>query len=249
MKMRAFSTMLKTEFKLSLRGMDMAIFGVGFPAVVTVILGIIFAEKPAFLGADYTFFEQSFGAVASIGICAAGVMGLPLVLSDYRHKGILKRLKVTPVSPAVLLFVQVVVNFIYSAASLVLVYLISSLFYGYRIHGSLPGFLGSYLLVLVSVYSIGMMVSALSPDIKTANLLCCALYFPMLIFSGATLPYEVMPEALQKAADFLPLTQGIKLLKGTSLGLPLDNVLIPIAAMAVISVVCTIVSIKFFKWE
>ncbi len=42
----------------------------------------------------------------------------------------------------------------------------------------------------------------------------------MLIFSGATPPYEVMPAALQKVADVLPLTQGIKLLKATSLGLP-----------------------------
>jgi ABC-2 type transport system permease protein len=217
--------------------------------IVTVILGIIFGGKPAFEGADYTFFEQSFGAVTSIGICAAGVMGLPLVITDYRHKKILKRFKVTPVSPAMLLFVQVVINFTYSAVSLVLIYLVSTLFYGFRMHGSLPGFLGSYLLVLLSIYSIGMMVAAISPNIKTANLLCCVLYFPMLIFSGATLPYEVMPKALQKTADFLPLTQGIKLLKGTSLGLLLDNIFVPIAVMAAVSVVCISISIKFFKWE
>jgi len=247
--MKTFNTMLKTEFKLSLRGMDMAIFAVGFPLIVTVILGIIFNGKPAFEGADYTFFEQSFGAVASIGICAAGVMGLPLVISDYRHKKILKRFKVTPVSPVMLLFVQVVINFIYSVVSLLLTYLVSSIFYGFTIHGSLIAFLGSYLLVLLSIYSIGMMVAAISPNIKTANLLCCILYFPMLIFSGATLPYEIMPEVLQKIADFMPLTQGIKLLKGTSLGLPLDNIFIPIAVMAVISVVCTSISVKLFKWE
>jgi ABC-2 type transport system permease protein len=247
--MKTFNAMLKTELKLSLRGMDMVIFAVGFPVIVTVILGIIFGGKPAFEGADYTFFEQSFGAVTSIGICAAGVMGLPLVITDYRHKKILKRFKVTPVSPAMLLFVQVVINFTYSAVSLVLIYLVSTLFYGFRMHGSLPGFLGSYLLVLLSIYSIGMMVAAISPNIKTANLLCCVLYFPMLIFSGATLPYEVMPKALQKTADFLPLTQGIKLLKGTSFGLPLDNIFVPIAVMAAVSVVCISISIKFFKWE
>lgn len=50
----------------------------------------------------------------------------------------------------------------------------------------------------------------------------------MLIFSGATLPYEVMPTALQKFSDILPLTQGIKLLKGISLNMPIDNVMLPI---------------------
>ena len=61
--MKTFSTMLKTELKLSLRGMDMFIFA----------------------------------------ICAGGVMGLPLVISDYRGKNILKRYKVTPVSPAMIM--------------------------------------------------------------------------------------------------------------------------------------------------
>lgn len=71
----------------------------------------------------------------------------------------------------------------------------------------------------------------------------------MLIFSGATLPYEVMPAGLQKVADVLPLTQGIKLLKAASLGLPVDSVLLPIIIMVSLAVVCIAVSIRFFKWE
>jgi ABC-2 type transport system permease protein len=71
----------------------------------------------------------------------------------------------------------------------------------------------------------------------------------MLIFSGATLPYEVMPVALQKAADILPLTQGIKLLKAASLGLPIDSIFIPVVVMIVITVICITISLRFFKWE
>ena len=40
--MKAFSTMFKTELKLSLRGMDMLIFAVCMPVVVIVILGILY---------------------------------------------------------------------------------------------------------------------------------------------------------------------------------------------------------------
>lgn len=247
--MKAFSTMLKTELKLSLRGMDMFIFAICMPVVVTVILGIIYGNKPAFDGAEYTFLAQSFGAVSTIAICAGGVMGLPLLVSDYRHRKILKRFKVTPISPAMILAVHVVIYAIYAVVSLILIYAISALFFNYHMVGSGLNFLGSYLLIMLSMFSIGMMVGGVAPNMKIASAIACVLYFPMLIFSGATLPYEVMPAALQKVADVLPLTQGIKLLKAASLGLPVDSVLLPIIVMIVLAVICIAISIQFFRWE
>lgn len=247
--MKTFSTILKTELKLSLRGMDMFIFALCMPVVVVVILGIIYGNKPAFDGAQYTFLEQSFGAVSTIAICAGGVMGLPLVISDYRNKKILKRFQVTPISPALILAVQVVIYMLYSIVSLMLVYAVAALFFKVHFAGSLMQFLGSYLLVMVSMFSIGMMVGGISPDMKTASIIASILYFPMLIFSGATLPYEVMPLALQKVVDVLPLTQGIKLLKSASLGLPVTDVTFSILVMIVLAIICTGISLRFFKWE
>ena len=92
--------------------------------------------------------------------------------------------------------------------------------------------------MLVSMFSIGMMVGGIAPDAKTAGVIASLLYFPMLIFSGATLPYEVMPGPLRQAAGLLPLTQGIKLLKAASLGLPAESVRLPILLMAAIAGVC-----------
>ena len=247
--MNKFLTMLKTELKLSFRGMDMIIFAVCMPVVVVILLGIIYGGKPAFDGADYTFLEQSFGAVSTIAVCAGGVMGLPLVISDYRQKKILKRFKITPSSPVLLLSVQVAIYMIYSLIALVLIYLVSVLLFGMKLQGAFLPFMGAFFLVMISMFSIGMMVGGASPNTKIASVLASLLYFPMLIFSGATLPYEVMPAVLQKLADLLPLTQGIKLLKAASLGLPAENVMASLAVMAVITVVCGGVSIRFFKWE
>ena len=247
--MNKFLTMLKTELKLSFRGMDMIIFAVCMPVVVVILLGIIYGGKPAFDGADYTFLEQSFGAVSTIAVCAGGVMGLPLVISDYRQKKILKRFKITPSSPVLLLSVQVAIYMIYSLIALVLIYLVSVLLFGMKLQGAFLPFMGAFFLVMISMLSIGMMVGGVSPNTKIASVLASLLYFPMLIFSGATLPYEVMPAVLQKLADLLPLTQGIKLLKAASLGLPAENVMASLAVMAVITVVCGGVSIRFFKWE
>ena len=247
--MNKFFTMLKTELKLSFRGMDMIIFAVCMPVVVVILLGIIYGGKPAFDGADYTFLEQSFGAVSTIAVCAGGVMGLPLVISDYRQKKILKRFKITPSSPVLLLSVQVAIYMIFSLIALVLIYLVSVLLFGMKLQGAFLPFMGAFFLVMISMFSIGMLVGGVSPNTKIASVLASLLYFPMLIFSGATLPYEVMPAVLQKLADLLPLTQGIKLLKAASLGLPAENVMASLAVMAVITVVCGGVSIRFFKWE
>jgi len=241
--------MLKNELRLSLRGMDMFIFAICVPLVVLIILGVIYGNKPAYDNAEYSFLEQSFGAISTIAICAGGVMGLPLVVSDYRNKKILKRFKVTPVSPAMILSVQVVIYTIYALVSLLLVYLTAKLIFGFQVSGNILHFISGYFLVMLSIFSIGMMVGGVAPNTKIAGIIASILYFSMLIFSGATLPYEVMPPALQKIADVLPLTQGIKLLKAASLGLPVDSVFVPIIVMAALAVICIAISLRFFKWE
>ena len=247
--MKAFSTFLKTELKLSLRGIDMFIFAICLPVVILVLIGIINGNNPAFEGADYTFLDQSFGAISTIAICAGGLMGLPLVLSGYREQKILKRLKVTPASPVMLLAVQLIIYMIYSVISLALLFIVAKVFWNFSIKGNILQFLGTYFLVMLSMFSIGLMVGGIAKNSKSAGSIASILYFPMLIFSGATLPYEVMPGIMQKIVDILPLTQGIKILKASTLGLPIDNIIFPIILMILIFVVCIVISVKFFKWE
>lgn len=249
-RINAFTTMLRTEFRLSLRDMNMVIFAILMPLVVLIIIGLIYSNKPAFPGAEYTFLQQSFGALASISIVAGGVMGLPLVISDYRDKKILKRYRVTPVSPVMLLMVQVVIYSIYAVVSLILLYLAAALLWGYRMPGPIFHFVYCYILVLLSMFSIGLMVGGIAPNSKMAGVIASILYFPMLIFSGATLPYEIMPVPLQRIADLLPMTQGIKLLKAASLGQTAANgIMIPSLAMAILAIICITISITCFRWD
>lgn len=209
--MRTFFSLLKTELKLNIRNMNMVIFAVIMPVVVLVILGFIYQTKPAFPGAEYTFLEQSMSAVCTISICAGGLMGLPLVVAGYRERKILKRFRVTPISPA--------------------------------------AFLGSWLLTLVSTLSIGMMVGGIAKNEKMASVIACLLYFPMLIFSGATLPFEVMPGMMQKIVALFPLAQGIQLMKAAFLGMHTESVWVSAAVMGIVTILCAGAAVKFFKWE
>lgn len=247
--MKTFNAMLKTEIKLSMRGLDMLIFAICMPLVVLVVIGIIYGDKPAFDGAGYSFLQQSFGGVASIAICAGGVMGLPLVVSDYRGRHILKRLKVTPARPIIILLVQLTIYALYALVSLLTLFVVAVLFFGFSMEGSPLLFIMGWLLVMASMFSIGMMVGGVAKDYKAAGALASLLYFPMLVLSGATIPYEIMPLAMQKIVDIMPLTQGIKILKSATLGMPIDGMILPICIMLLLAIACTGIAVRFFKWE
>lgn len=247
--MKTFGTLLKNELKLNIRNMNMVIFAIIMPLVVLVILGFVYGTKPADDSEAYTFMEQSFGALCSISICAGGLMGLPLVVSDYRERKVLKRFKVTPVSPMKLLVVEFTIYVVYCLVSMLTPVPTAMLIWKVRIRGFWLAFLGSWLLTMISTLSIGMMVGGIAKNSKSASVIACTLYFPMLIFSGATLPFEVMPTVMQKIVSFFPITQGIQLMKSTFLGLPTDNALSSIMVMVAVTVISTGVAVKFFRWE
>ena len=246
--MKRFFTFLKTELKLSVRDMNMVIFAILMPLVIFIILGIIYGAKPAYDGAGYTFLEQSFGAVSAVAICAGGLMGLPLAVSALREMKILKRLRVTPVSPVFILGVELSMYIVYCAVSLAAL-AAAALLWGVRLHGSLPAFLGCWALTMLSTLSAGMLVGGVAKDTKQASVIASILYFPMLLFSGTTLPIEVMPTAMQKIVRFFPLTQGIAMMKNAFLGISAGSVLLPVCVMLGLTALCTALSARFFRWE
>ena len=246
--MKRFFTFLKTELKLSLRDMNMPIFAVIMPLVIFLILGIIYGARPAYDGAGYTFLEQSFGAVGAVAICASGLMGLPQAISGLRELKILKRFRVTPVSPVFVLGVELSMYIVYCLVSLATL-AATALLWGVRLRGSLPAFLGSWALTMLSTLSVGLLVGGAAKDSKQASVIASILYFPMLIFSGTTLPIEVMPKAMQKIVSVFPLTQGITMMKNAFLGISMSSILPPICVMLALTALCTILSICFFRWE
>jgi ABC-2 type transport system permease protein len=247
--MKRFLKLLKIEGRLGLRSPDSIFFGICMPVGIIVLIGIISGQKPAFEGAEYSLLESSFGALITVGICATAFMGIPLTIADYRDKKILKHFFVTPVSPAMLLLVQGVINIMLSLVSAILVYVTVKVFFGYEMRGSKLGFVLSYFLVMASMYSIGMLLASVCKSVKIANVVCSIVYFPMIFLSGATIPYEIFPKALQYVVNILPLTQGVKILKGYSLGLSQENLVLSIVIMFVWIVAGISVSVKTFIWE
>ena len=246
--MKRFFIFLKTELKLSLRDMNMPIFAVIMPLAIFVILGVIYGARPAYDGAGHTFLEQTFGATAAVAICAGGLMGLPQAVADLRERRVLKRFRVTPVSPAFILGVELAMHIVYCTVSLVML-AAAALLWKVRLRGSLLYFLGSWALTMLSTLSLGMLVGGVAKDTRQSSVIASILYFPMLIFSGTTLPLEVMPRAMQRIVSIFPLTQGIEMMKNAFLGVDMKSTLLPICVMLGLTIFCTGLAIRFFRWE
>lgn len=125
----------------------------------------------------------------------------------------------------------------------------AALLWGVQLHGSLLAFLGSWALTMLSTLSVGMLVGGVAKDTKQASVIASILYFPILVFSGTTLPIEVMPKAMQKIVSIFPLTQGLTMMKNTFLGIRTGGVLLPLGVMIGIAALCTILAVRFFRWE
>lgn len=147
-----------------------------------------------------------------------------------------------------LLLVELTIYIFYCLVSMIILILVSKL-WKVTIHGSWVFYLGSWLLTMLSTLSIGLMVGGIVKNSKSASVIACLLYFPMLIFSGTTLPFEVMPETMQRIISVFPMTQGVQLMKATFLGLSVNNTRIPVMVMIAVTIICTGVAVKCFKWE
>ncbi len=238
--MRGFSVLFATEAKVALRGMDMVLFGVAFPLAIMLLVGSISGRASV---------PSSFAGIACVGLCASGLMGIPLTFASYRHEKILRRFRVTPVSPASLLLAVALTQVLFAWVSALGVFLVARLAFGMVLAGSPGRIIAVFVFVQVSVYSIGFLIASLAPDMKRANLACTIAYFPMLLLSGATVPYDVLPRGVTLFADFFPLTQGISLLRAAVLGVQTGNSTVAVLALGALAAVSYAVSLATFRWE
>ncbi len=237
---KAFFAIFLTEARLALRGGDMLLFGILFPVAVMLLTGFVMGPEGTALG---------FAGISAIGICAAGLMGVPLTFAGYRHSKILRRYRVTPVSPTVLLVAVAAVQTAFAAVSGIAVLIVASGLFGVRIEGGLVRFALTFAFVLFSVFSLGFLVASLVPDERAANVACSILYFPTLFASGATVPYEILPRPLTAVMDWIPLTEGIKLLKGATVGSSPGGDLAGFLALAALGALSCVVAARSFRWE
>jgi len=97
--------------------------------------------------------------------------------------------------------------------------------------------------------AVGYVIAGLAPTGRVALVIGQLTFFPMMFLSGAAMPREIMPEAVRRIGDFLPLTYVVSLLQGLWFGETWDEHLTAVMILGGMLVVGAIVSSRVFRWE
>ena len=245
--MKRFLSMYRVEQKLFLRTPDVILFCLAMPLVVFVVITMITGGKNA-ADSGLTYLQSSYVSLSTVGICCSAFMSIPIVIVDYRSQGVLRRMYCSPCSPARLLACDTICSGVMAVISTLILTVAAVVFFGYRMQGNVFAYIAVWLLTMISMFSIGLMVASLCRTTKSMNVATSLLYFPMLLFSGATIPAEVFPAGLRAVSGWIPLGVGIRLLKSVSIGC-YDGMTISVMVLTAITVICGIIAVKTFRWE
>ncbi|GAA4251305.1 ABC transporter permease [Dactylosporangium darangshiense] len=204
--MRALTRLTAIETRLMLREVGGPMFTVLLPVALLVAFGLpgsVHKADPALGGhRGIDTYIPSMSVMVSMAMVAFFM--LPVVLSNYRERGVLRRFATTPVKPVAMLGAQLVMN-----AGVVLFSTLLTIVIGVAALGMhMPNLLlvvPTFLLGLLGLFPIGLLVAAVAGTTKAASGYALAMWFPSAFFAGLYVPVEYMPRVLRRIGDFTPL--------------------------------------------
>ena len=245
--MNALLKLTWIEFKLQFREPVGIFFTLAFPLLLLAIFGSVFGNDSETFLSGFGQIDLSMAGYMAMIIGTIGMLGLPITLSNYREKGILRRLRATPLQSGTILWSQVIVQVFMAGLGILLLVGMGRLFFGLRMPEGNLMLIPAIILSAFSFFAIGFALAGVMPTARTAQAVGMALFYPMLFLSGAAMPRFIMPESIQHIAEFMPLTQVVILLED----LWLDGTWNMTALLAITAVLILglLVSRLSFRWE
>ncbi len=237
------------EIKLFLREPAAAFFTLVFPLMMLFLFGGMYGNEPSTFFGGYGSVDVAVPSYTAMIIATSGLMGLTINMSLQREKGILRRLKVTPLRPQQILAAQVAVTFIATALGVLLLIIAAKIVFNLRFGGNAFSVFGAFVYSCASFFTLGFILAGLMPTARTAQAVAMVIFYPMIFLSGATIPREVLPKALQPYIDFLPLAHVVSLLRGLWMGESWGQHVSEVVILFIMLIVGVIVSAKTFRWE
>ena len=211
--MTALFHQLRFEQKIFWRSREAAVFIFIFPLLLYALLGSVYGDEIDGVPAVDVLLVGLFG----YGAATTAFGGLAIMLVIRREAGVLKRLRSTPLPPAVyLLAVLLSTLTTFALQSVALVAL-----GGFGFDASMPanwlGFTGAIVLGVASFAGLGFGAAALIRSAEGVSAVVNVVILPMAFLSGSFGSTSDFPAALQALADVLPLTYFIDIVNGVYL--------------------------------
>jgi ABC-2 type transport system permease protein len=242
------TAVLRTEFRLFRREPGTVFWIALFPTLLLVILGSI----PSFREADTSLgglrpVDAYVPIAVLVALIMSGVQSLPQTLTGHRERGILRRMRLTPVRPSALLTAQMAVQGTVALGSALLALVVGRFAFHVRLPEQAAGYLLALLLATAAALALGSVLSAVSRTAKIAGAIGSAVFFPMMFCAGVWLPVQEMPHTLARVVGLTPFGAAARALNEAAAGhWPGWSHL---GVLAVWIVLLTGAASRWFRWE
>jgi ABC-2 type transport system permease protein len=208
-----FAKLALTEIKLSLREPTVAIFALAFPLILLYLLLNSFGTQPDsdFSGvnsADYYVPAYIAGTIA-----ATGLIAIPVHLSSYRERGVLRRLRASGIAPGSVLIAQILVASLIVGVGVVVMMALGNASFALSAPASWTTVIGGFVVATVVFCAVGVALASLLPSARAAQAIGLVLFFGMFFISGGGPPEAILPDGIGRVADALPLSYAVHLLQ------------------------------------
>ena len=242
--MKAYKALIAIDLKLALRNRSVIFFNYLFP------LSFFFIFGQAMHGERGAAMTIVISMVLIIGILGNGLMGAGIRAVQEREANILRRYKVTPISPAPLLVASVVTGWILYMPNVLLIFTLAHFLYGMPWPESMGSILIFITVAIVGFRAVGLIIASVVNSMQESQLVVQLIYLPMLFLSGATFPLAMFPLWLLTVTQFLPATYMVTGIQGMLLrneGI-MANIQ-PALALVLTAFVGLFIAYKLFRWE
>jgi ABC-2 type transport system permease protein len=222
---------------------------VGVPLAMFLVLGRSMSPVASRSARMTQFVAQDLPLFISIFISINAALSLIAVISIYREGGILKRLRATPLRPAVILGAHVLVKLVFTGLSLLLLVLAGRRFYPVPLHAHVAGFALAIVVTTVAILCMGFVIASMVGTARFAQLTGSAIFYPMLAISGMFVPLSSMPRPWALLGSVLPMSHAVALLRGAWVGTDWLVLAPHLGALALTIAICLALTTRVFRWE
>ncbi len=245
--MRVLAKLSWVEIKLFIREPITMAMTFALPLLFLPVMNGVFGNTPdAEIFRGVGALNYYIPAYIGLVLTSIGVMALPVHLTAYRERGVLRRFRASSLRLSAILGSQVAVSFVIALVGAILLVALAMLAFDAKAPVSLGTFLPAFVLATVSFVGLGIFLGSVMPTIRAAQGLGLILFFLMTMLAGAGPPPEVMPEWMQIVGNAMPLHWVIILLQNPWLGFGWDwQATAIVAGMLVVSIG---LAARFFRW-
>jgi len=241
--MKTYLSLITIDLKLASRLRTVIVFTYIFPLMFFFIFATVFGVRQNPKVMTYVLTMS-----ITLGVLANGLFGAGIRALQERELNILRRYKVTPITPVPLLVASMVTGWVIFMPYIVLVICLAHFIYHMPWPVQLPSLLVFISIGLIAFRSIGLVIASVANTMQEGTVLVQLCYFPMLFLSGATVP--LFSPFLQVLSNFIPATYLVSGMQGIILNN--DDLLKDwrwVVALIVTALVGLTVGTKLFRWE